>query len=117
MLKRVFKVFFLFLLFAQVSHAQTLQSPEQFLGYKVGARFTPHHKVVDYYRHVAAMAPSMVKLQFYGKTYEGRDLLVAFVSSATHISNLENIRTNNLKLSQQEGGNGNVANTPAVVWL
>src|SRR5690606_3420081 len=76
-----------------------LQSPGQFLGYKPGERFTPHWKIVDYFKHVADNASSKVKLQEYGQTYEGRPLLVAFVSSPANISNLENIRQNNLRMT------------------
>jgi len=93
-----------------------LQSPEQFLGYKIGSKYTPHWRLVEYYKHVAASVPSMVKLQEYGRTNEGRPLMVAFVSSAANISNLESIRKNNLGLARLSDG-GNAANEPAVVWL
>ena len=56
-----------FTLFAQVV------SPEQFLGYKVGTRFTRHHQIVNYFTAVAAAKSDMVKLIPYGKTNEGRD--------------------------------------------
>lgn len=92
-----------------------LQSPEQFLGYQLGQQYTPHWRVVDYYRHVAANVPNMVKLQQYGTTNEGRPLMVAFVSSPQNIANLEGIRSNNLALAGM-GGTAN-ANAPAIVWL
>ena len=92
-----------------------LQSPEQFLGYKIGTRYTPHWRIVEYYKHVAAAVPSTVKLQSYGQTTEGRPLLVAYVSSANHISNLETIRSDNLKIAAT--GNAPAAATPAIVWL
>lgn len=98
--------------FAQV------KSPEQFLGYKLGDRYSPHFKVVDYFRQVAAASGSTVKLEQYGQTNEGRPLLLAFVSSPENISNLENIRKNNIRLAglatdrmaADERG-------PAIVWL
>ena len=115
MLKKVL-FFFSFLFLAVFNLFAQLQSPEQFLGYKIGERFTPHHKIVDYYRHVAQAVPTQVKLQSYGKTYEGRELLVAYVSAPQHIANLESIRTNNLSLAQQ-GASGTTASMPALVWL
>ena len=42
----------------------------------------------------------MVKLEQYGQTNEGRPLLLAFISSAENIANLENIRKNNLRLGR-----------------
>ena len=46
----------LFTCFAQVP------SPEQFLGYKIGTRYTPHWRIMEYFRQVAASVPSQVKL-------------------------------------------------------
>src|SRR5689334_13205946 len=93
-----------------------LKSPESFLGYKLGTRYTTHARIVEYYRHVAASLPSTVKLQEYGKTNEGRPLMVVFVSTAANISNLESIRNNNLGLAKMQTG-GSVDNAPAIVWL
>lgn len=93
-----------------------LRSPEQFLGYKVGTCYTPHWRIVEYFRSVAAAVPSMVKLQEYGQTNEGRPLLVVFVSAVANMNNLETIRANNLGLAHM-GSGGNTASAPAVVWL
>ena len=43
--------------------AQGLQSPEQFLGYIVGTRFTRHHRIVEYDKAVAQAKPDMVKIE------------------------------------------------------
>jgi hypothetical protein len=100
-----------------ISVAQ-LKSPEEFLGYKIGSRYTPHHKVVSYFQYVAQAASANVKLQQYGETNEHRPLYLAFVASQENLANLENIRLNNLRLA-------NVAKdkmmpseaAPAIVWL
>src|SRR5215203_4765619 len=105
--------FFLSVIFTAYSQ---VQSPEQFLGYKIGTRYTPHWRIVEYFKHVAIANPSMVKLQPYGQTNEGRPLMVAFVSASANISNLETIRTNNLGLAQMTSG-GSTVNAPAIVWL
>lgn len=73
-----------------------IQTPEQFLGYKPGDRFTPHHRMVDYFEHVAANNPN-VKLIQYGETNEKRPLILAILSSAENMAQLEQIRTDNLK--------------------
>jgi len=116
MSRNIFLIFFL--LFTAFVNAQ-LKSPEEYLGYKIGSKYTPHWKIVNYFQSVAAAMPSVVKLQEYGKTYEGRPLLLAFISSPENIGNLENIRKNNLRLANlsldraaalEEGA-------PAIVWL
>jgi hypothetical protein len=73
-----------------------IQTPEQFLGYKPGDRFTPHHRMVDYFEYVAANNPN-IKLIQYGETNEKRPLIVAILSSSENMANLEQIRTDNLK--------------------
>lgn len=56
------------------------QSPSEFLGYELGSRFTFHYQVLNYYKYLAENSKN-VKLQNYGKTSEGRELIVAFVAS------------------------------------
>ena len=107
---------FVFCLLTVVSIAQ-LKSPEEFLGYKIGTHFTPHWKLVDYFKSVAAAVPSMVKLEQYGQTNEGRPLIVAFVSNEAHISNLENIRQHNLSIARQGNPINGSYDYPAIVWL
>jgi hypothetical protein len=104
---------------ASIAGAQ-LKSPDDFLGYKVGTRFTPHWRIVNYFNHVVANSPAMMKLEEYGRTYEDRPLLLAFVSSAENISNLENIRKNNLNLANLGSERSGIApneNGPAIIWL
>jgi hypothetical protein len=76
--------------------AQSIQSPEQFLGYKLGEQFTPHYRIVEYFRYVATASKS-VKLQQFGSTNEGRPQLAMFIASDENIGRLEEIRHNNLK--------------------
>ncbi|HUQ96969.1 MAG TPA: M14 metallopeptidase family protein, partial [Chitinophagaceae bacterium] len=110
------KLFFgLAFLFSMTSVFAQLQSPEQFLGYKIGTRYTPHWRIVEYFKHVAAAMPSQMKLQPYGQTNEGRTLLVAYVSAAANIANLEKIRTTNIAIAAT-GAASNAA-TPVIVWF
>jgi hypothetical protein len=117
MFNRLFLVIgFLFLSFSSV--LAQLQSPEQFLGYKPGAKFTQHWQLVNYFRHAAAAAPSIMKLQQYGLTNEGRPLIAAFISSQANIANIESIRSNNLRLAGVEQGTEAASvSSPVVVWL
>jgi hypothetical protein len=111
-------IFFITALFFYFFSAAQIKSPEEFLGYKIGSHFTPHWKVANYFHHVAAAAPSVMKLQLYGETNEGKPLMVAFVSSLDNIQNLENIRKNNLRLANQENDKTIASeNAPVIVWL
>lgn len=96
------RLLFFFLIFILVLTAQTvsaqLQSPDQFLGYELGDRYTPHHQVVAYVRHVAENS-DRVTIQSYGETYENRELVYLVVTTPENHQQIEEIRTNNLKLT------------------
>ncbi|GAB7257640.1 M14 family metallopeptidase [Polaribacter sp. OB-PA-B3] len=94
--------------------SQKIKSPKEFLGYEIGARFTRHHKVIDYFNYVSNTL-SNVKLEKYGETNEHRPLYVSYISSVENINNLETIRKNNL--SQTGVISGNSKNDVAIVWL
>ena len=100
-----------------VAFSQGLQSPEQFLGYPLGGRFTPHHRAVAYLEHVAGVFPSKTKVIAYGSTHEARPLMVVALGSEENIKNLEQIRTDNLKAIGMLEGKPSTANRPAIVWL
>lgn len=92
-------------------------SPSSFLGYDLGTRFTLQESVVNYFNEVAKQSKN-VKLIHYGKTYGGRDLIVAIVSTEENINNLEGIRQNNLSLTGLQANRDVKLNKqPAIVWL
>jgi len=105
------------LLLAAGAFAQGLQSPEQYMGYKIGTRYTRHHKIVEYFRAVAQAKPEMVKLEKYGETNEGRELMLAFIASPENLQKLETIRNNNLGLAGLSSSKSATETAPAIVWL
>jgi hypothetical protein len=106
------------LLASLVSYGQ-LQSPDQFLGYRTGTRFTPHYRIIEYFRHVATSSPEKVKYKEYGRTNEGRPLVIAIISSPENIRNIESIRMNNLRLANMAKDKMAAVEdkAPAIVWL
>ncbi|MBC7890023.1 MAG: zinc carboxypeptidase [Ferruginibacter sp.] len=97
--------------------AQQLKSPDEFLGYQLGDKYTPHHKIVSYFEQAAAAKPQVMKLEQYGKTSEGRPLLLAVIASETNFTRLEEIRKNNLRLTGMLNDKPADLNAPAIVWL
>jgi len=114
MLKKTF-LFFIFLSLVCSAFSQEVRSPEKFLGYKAGEQFTPHYKIVEYFRYIEK-ASKNVKLVQYGTTNEGRPLLAMFIASDEYIGKLDEIRKNNLQLAGIEPGTG-TTNTPVICWL
>lgn len=114
-MKKLLTASIIFILASTVSFAQQLKSPDEFLGYELGTRFTPHYKVVDYYQYVAGEL-SNVKTHQYGQTNELRPLIANLVSSQENIDNWDQIRTDNLKrIGMMEGEP--VGGKIGIVWL
>ncbi len=111
------KYFFLTLfvtVFATSGYAQ-LQSPDEFLGYTLGDRWTLHHQVLSYVKHVAEES-EYVTIHHYGETNQHRELVYLIVTSPENHENIEEIRLNNLRLTGLEDGDI-TENKKGIVWL
>ena len=99
---------------AHAQEAPPLQSPSAFLGYDLGQQFTPHHRVADYVRHVAAHSP-VATVRQYGTSPEGRPLLLTTLTTPRNHNRIETIRRSNLQRAGQMDGPPRA--DVAVVWL
>jgi hypothetical protein len=95
--------------------------PDTVLGYPLGARFTHWDQIVDYLKQVAAASPR-VKVMEYGRTYEGRPLVLLAVSSPGNIQRLDEIQQAHQRLADTTGlseadRDRLSRQTPLVVWL
>ena len=111
------KMLAVLLLFLSSAVSAQLQSPDDFLGYNLGTAYTPHYKIVNYFNHAAVAMPGMMKLEKYGQTNEGRDLLIAIVTAPENMARLDDIRKNNLRLTGLLTDKPGDINAPAIVWL
>jgi hypothetical protein len=73
-----------------------IQSPEEFLGYKIGFQHTRHDLIVSYLEYLSNNS-QRAKLIEYGKTHEGRKLIILTISSENNINNIDNIQKEHLK--------------------
>jgi Zinc carboxypeptidase len=81
-----------------------IPSPKDILGYHIGAprKLTYYADIVKYYKALAAATPR-VKVETIGKSDEGRELVVVWVSSDANIKNLQQNRDNLAKLADPRG--------------
>ena len=109
----------LLLLLATAAFAQS-PTPEQFLGYKLGDRFTQWPRIVEYF-DALAKSSNLITVQQFGETYEHRPLILAVITSPKNRAQLEAVRANVVSLA-----NGSVSaeraaeiakSNPAVAWL
>ena len=95
--------------------------PSAVLGYELGERLTPHHRIVRYAEALAA-ASARVRLDTVAHTFEGREVLALTVTSAANQARLAELRADVQRLADPRAlGPGEaealIARTPVVVWL
>ena len=112
---KILRTLLILLICFSAAQAQTLRSPSDFLGYKLGTHFTPHYRIVEYFRQ-SAQASKNIKLLQYGTTNEGRPLLTAFIGSEENIARLDEVRKHNLSLAGLDKSPA-IINPPVIVWL
>ena len=80
-------------------------SPKDVLGYHIGTekKLTYVADQQRYFRALEKALPGRVKTEVTGKTEEGRDVMVLYVSSESNIKNLENNRQNTKKIADPRG--------------
>src|SRR3954453_20351772 len=120
MMRRLSLCVFVLLLTA-ASQAQTaIPAPDEFLGYKLGDRFTPHARILDYFRLLTTRS-NLITMQQFGETYEHRPLMLAVITSPKNRAALDSIRGNVAALPDQNATRQGAAkaiakSTPALPW-
>src|SRR5437879_9465546 len=94
---RRFAAFLLVAALAAAAHAQ-VPTPDEFLGYKLGDRFTPYSRILDYFNELAKRS-NLITVHQFGETYEHRPLVLAVITSAKNRGSLETLRQNVVALS------------------
>ena len=105
-------------LFAQKEKA-IVPSPDQFLGYAIGDRFTPYDRIVDYFDELARDT-GRVKVTRFGETYEHRPLVYAVITSEKNQSAIGDIQSRMNEINHaatEERAKQIAASSPAIVWL
>lgn len=92
------------------------------LGYRPGDRITWHRDVIKYFHALAAAAPDQVEIIDYARSWQGRELIYAVISSAENSANLTEVKANMQALAdprETDSGAADsiIAQQPAVTWL
>ncbi len=93
-----------------------IPTPQQFLGYEIGSRYTRHDQLVAYFNELAKHSDK-IKVEQIGTSYEGRPLLIATVTSAQNQQQLESLRRQHVTLADPAQPLSAAGNSPVVVWL
>ena len=109
-----------FLLFIAVAANAQVPTPDEYLGYKLGERFTPYARILDYFNELSKKS-SLITIQQFGETYEHRPLVVAVITSAKNRAALDALRQNVVSLADPSTTSARASeiakSTPAIAWL
>ena len=85
--------------------AQTITSPEQFFGFRLGSdkHMARWDKIVEYYGVLEKASGGRMKVVNMGPTSEGNPFLAVIITASTNMQKLEHYRDINLKLSDPRG--------------
>ena len=125
MLKGLFTAIFLcgFSLYSQdyflekyKPYSDQVPSPEEFLGYGIGDHHTRHDLIVAYLEKLAEVS-DRAQLMEYGRTHEGRRLVILVVSSPENVRELENLKEKHLAFTDPSKSVTNYEEVPVFVNL
>jgi len=84
---------------AERSFDPAIPTPEEFLGYEIGAHHTRHDRIVAYLEELARLSDRAVYRSL-GESYERRPLPILTVTSPANHARLEEIRQTHLRASE-----------------
>lgn len=93
-----------------------IPSPESFLGYGIGEHHTRHDLIVAYMEKLAELS-DRASIEEYGRTHEGRKLVMLTVTSPENLKNLSNIREAHLAFTDPEQQATNYNEVPIFINL
>ena len=80
-----------------------IPSPEAYLGYPIGAHHTRHDRIVGYLELLSQVS-DRATLQDYGRTHEGRRLVILTISTPGNINNLSALKERHLAFTEPNAG-------------
>jgi hypothetical protein len=101
-----------------VSYDPSIPKPRDIIYHEVGEWHVTHDRLVNYMRAIAVAAPSRVKLEVMGLTYENRPQVLLIITSPKNQARLEEIRQQHVQLTDpNKSGSLNIDDMPIVVYI
>ena len=96
-----------------LSYNKSIPTPVSVIGHEVGEWHITHDKLVEYMKALAASS-DRINIEFTGKTFEDRPLLLLTITSPKNHQNLENIRKTHIEATNSSSVS--IAENPIVVY-
>ncbi len=95
---------------------EKIPSPEEFLGYGIGEKHTRHDLIVNYFVKLSELS-NRASIHEYGRTHEGRKLLILTVSAPENVKNLNQLKTQHLQFTDPSKDYTNYDEIPIFINL
>ena len=95
---------------------EAIPSPSEFLGYDIGEHHTRHDLIVAYFTKLAAVS-DRASIYEYGKTHEGRKLVILTITSPENLKDLNRIKQDHLAFVDPSGSVSNYDAVPIFINL
>lgn len=95
---------------------ENIPSPEAFLGYGIGEHHTRHDLIVAYFEKLAEVS-DRARIQYYGKTHEGRKLVMLTITAPENGNNLEQLQEAHLAFTDPSKSVSNYDEVPIFINL
>lgn len=83
-----------------ISYDKSIPTPEKIIGHQVGEWHITHDKLVQY-MYSLAQSSDRITIENRGSTFEGRPLLLLTITSPKNHNNIDNIRKNHVKATEE----------------
>jgi hypothetical protein len=93
-----------------------IPSPEEYLGYEIGKHQTRHDLIVSYFEKLASLS-DRATIQYYGKTHEGRKLVILTVTTPENLTNLNTLKEKHLLFTDPSKNVSNYDEIPVFINL
>ena len=101
-----------------ISYDPAIPKPKDIIYHEVGEYHVTHDRLVNYMKAIAAAAPSRVKLETMGFTYERRPQVLLIITSPENHKRLEEIRQQHVQLTDPaRSASLGIEQMPIVVWI
>jgi hypothetical protein len=95
---------------------QNIPTPEQYLGYGIGDQHTRHDQIVSYLEKLAEISDRATMVE-YGRTHEGRKLVMFTVTTPANHNNLASIKQQHLAFTNTSQKATNYDQVPVFIQL
>ncbi|MEE9141286.1 MAG: M14 metallopeptidase family protein [Gammaproteobacteria bacterium] len=111
-----------FVYWPDADYDPAIPTVEDVLGYGSGDRITWHRDAIRYFEALANAAPERISVTRYARSWEGRELIFAVITSAENMARIDEVKAGMQRLADpretsQVEAVEIIASQPAVTWL